>query len=73
MRKVGRERRRGDLEDRIVELRAEGLLNVEIARTLGLSAAAVSNLVCRMRKEGRVVAATTYGPGAAREVSREVR
>jgi hypothetical protein len=49
----------------IRELRAQGLLNTEIAAVLGCSVHAVAQTVSNMRKRGIAVAPTTYYTKAA--------
>lgn len=41
-------------------MRAEGLLNGDIAEAMGLSTAAIKSRVYRMRKRGQSVAPTAY-------------
>jgi hypothetical protein len=51
-------------------MRAEGLLNYEIAERLGATVAAVANAVMHMRELGWEVATTAYHPSACREGAR---
>lgn len=46
--------------DAVRQLRAEGLLNYEIAERLGFTASKVSTIVHRMRKAGVEVAESSY-------------
>jgi DNA-binding NarL/FixJ family response regulator len=50
------------------ELRALGLLNHEIAARLGTTAASVANRLSRIRREGGLVAPTTYDPATAMSI-----
>jgi len=47
-------------ENAILALRAQGLLNTEIATALNSTPASIHTIVCRMRRNGRVVPASTY-------------
>jgi DNA-directed RNA polymerase specialized sigma24 family protein len=53
-------------EEAVLRMRAGGMLNHEIARVLGCSTVAVSDLVSHMRKRGRNVPVTAYKPSAAK-------
>jgi DNA-binding NarL/FixJ family response regulator len=53
-------------EGTVLSMRAQGMLNYEIAHALGCTPAAVTNLVWHMRKRGRNVPVTAYKPSAAK-------
>jgi DNA-directed RNA polymerase specialized sigma24 family protein len=53
-------------EEAVLRMRAEGMLNYEIAHALECTPSTVGSLVSNMRKRGRNVPVTAYYPSAAR-------
>lgn len=64
--------RRDEREAQVIALRAEGLLNYEIAERLGMTTPAVSNLVCRARHRGLEVTPAPIAGAAAHQMGRKI-